>query len=199
LQLEVNQIKSEIRILNEENQDLRQDVNILKIEHKLKSAANSQSNNEAEPESKPEDTPPQFEENCLNLINRIHIRKWYSKVRIKIQDFELSVVVLIDTGADLNCIQEGLVPTKYYSKSKETLRSANGSKMQITFEINKAHVSQDNVCFKKTFVLVKNMTNKVILGLLFITLLYLFTMNHDGLITYPMNENVKLKKTKKKN
>jgi hypothetical protein len=192
LQLEVNQIKSEIKILKKENQDLRQDVNILKIEHKLKSAASSHNDSEAEPEPKPEDTPP-FEESCISLINRIHIRKWHSKVRIKIQDFELSVVVLIDTGADLNYIQEGLVPTKYYSKLKETLRSANGSKMQITFEINKAHVCQDNVCFKTTFVLVKNMTDKVILGLPFITLLYPFTTDQDGLITYPMDENVKFK------
>jgi hypothetical protein len=147
---------------------------------------------EAESEPKLEDTPP-FEEKSLSLINRIHIKKWYSKVRIKIQDFELSVVVLIDTGADLNCIQEGLVPTKYYSKTKETLRSANGSKMQITFEISKAHVCQDNVCFKTSFVLVKNMTDKVILGLPFITPLYPFTTDQDELITYPMDEKVKFK------
>jgi hypothetical protein len=36
--------------------------------------------------------------------------------------------------------------------------------MQITFEISKAHVCQDNVCFKTSYVLVKNMTDKVILG-----------------------------------
>jgi len=89
----------------------------LKIEHKLKSAASSLNDSKAEPEPKPEDTP-QFEENCLSIINRTHIKKWYSKVKIKIQDFELSVVVFIDTGADLNCIQERLVPTKYYSKTK---------------------------------------------------------------------------------
>jgi cell division septum initiation protein DivIVA len=193
LQLEVNQIKSEIKILKEENQELKQRVNLLKIEHKLKSADSSCNDSEAEPEPKPEDTASQFEENCLSLINRIHIRKWYSKVKIKIQDFELSIVVLIDTGTDLNYIQEGLVPTMYYSKSKETLSSANGSKIQITFEISKAHVCQDNVCFKTTFVLVKNMTNKVILGLPFITLLYPFTTDHDDLITYPMDEKVKFK------
>jgi len=118
LQLEVNQIKSEIKILKEENQELKQDVNLLKIEHKLKSATSSQNDNEAEPEPKPEDTTSQFEENCLSIINRIHIKKLYSKVKIKIHDFELSIVVLIDIGADLNCIQEGLVPMKYYSKSK---------------------------------------------------------------------------------
>jgi hypothetical protein len=118
LQLEVNQIKSEIKILKEENQELKQDVNLLKIEHKLKSATSSQNDNEAEPEPKPEDTTSQFEENCLSIINRIHIKKLYSKVKSKIHDFELSIVVLIDIGADLNCIQEGLVPMKYYSKSK---------------------------------------------------------------------------------
>jgi len=192
LQLEVNQIKCEIKILKEENQELKQDVNLLKIEHKLKSAASSPNDSEAESEPKLEDTPL-FEEKILSLINRIYIKKWYSKVRIKIQDFELSVVVLIGTGADLNCIQEGLVPTKYYSKTKETLRSANGSKMQITFEISKAHVCQDNVCFKTSYVLVKNMTDKVILGLPFITLLYPFTTDQDSLITYPMDKKVKFK------
>jgi hypothetical protein len=164
----------------------------LKIEHKFKSAASSPNDSEAEFEPKPEDMPP-FEEKCLSLINRIHIKKWHSNVRIKIQDFELSIVVLIDTSANLNCIQEGLVPTKYYSKSKETLRSANGSKIQITFEISKAHVCQDNICFKTSFVLVKNMTDNVILGLPFITPLYHFTTDQDGLITYPIDEKVKFK------
>jgi len=41
--------------------------------------------------------------------------------------------------------------------------------------------------------LVKNMTDKVILGLPFITLLYPFTTDQDGLITYPMDEKVKFK------
>jgi hypothetical protein len=37
------------------------------------------------------------------------------------------------------------------------------------------------------------MTDKVILGLPFITLLYPFTTDYDGLITYPMDEKVKFK------
>jgi hypothetical protein len=36
---------------------------------------------------------------------------------------------LIDTGADLNCIQEGLIPSKYFEKSMEKLSSASGNKM----------------------------------------------------------------------
>jgi hypothetical protein len=73
LQLEVNQIKFEIKILKEENQELKQDVNLLKIEQKLKSATSNHDDSEAEPETKPKDTTSQFEKNCLIIINRIHI------------------------------------------------------------------------------------------------------------------------------
>jgi hypothetical protein len=55
--------------------------------------------------------------------------------------------------------------------------------MQINFEISKAHICQDNVCFKPFFVLVKNMADKVILGL---------PLDDDRLITYPLDENVNL-------
>ena len=47
-------------------------------------------------------------ETFLQTINRINFQKWHSKVRIVIsKDFEFEVVALIDSGADLNCIQEG--------------------------------------------------------------------------------------------
>ena len=101
----------------------------------------------------------------LQTISRINFQKWHSKVRIVIsKDFEFEVVALIDSGADLNCIQEGIIPSKYFRTTKERLTSASGGKMQIEFKIPKAYVCQDNTCFKTTFVLVKNMTDRVILG-----------------------------------
>ena len=104
-------------------------------------------------------------ETFLQTISRINFQKWHSKVRIVIsKDFEFEVVALIDSGADLNYIQEGIIPSKYFKKTKERLTSASGGKMQIEFKIPKAHVCQDNTCFKTTFVLVKNMTDRVILG-----------------------------------
>ena len=57
-------------------------------------------------------------------------------------------IALIDTGADLNCIQEGLIPTKYYHKTTEGLSSANVSKMNIKYKLPKVHICQDNVYFK---------------------------------------------------
>ena len=127
-------------------------------------------------------------------INRINFQKWHPKVRIVIsKDFEFEVIALINSGADLNCIQEGIIPSKYFKKTRERLTSASGGKMQIEFKIPKAHVCQDNTCFKTTFVLVKNMTDRVILGNPFMCLLYPFTTDSEGITTYPFGQPVKFK------
>ena len=63
--------------------------------------------------------------------------------------------------------------------------------MIIKYEINNAHVCKDKVCFKTPFVLVKNLNDKVILGLPFIHLLYPFTTEEDGITTAPFGEPIK--------
>ena len=100
---------------------------------------------------------------------------------------------MINSGADMNCIQEGLIPSKYFEKSTERLVSANGSQMKIKYELNNAHVCHDNVCFKIPSVLVKNTTDKVILGLPFINALYHFLVEHDGISIDPFEQKVKFK------
>ena len=65
--------------------------------------------------------------------------------------------------------------------------------MKIKYELNNAHVCHDNVCFKIPSVLVKNLTDKVILGLSFINALYPFLVEHDGITTDPFGQKVKFK------
>ena len=65
--------------------------------------------------------------------------------------------------------------------------------MQIEFKIPKAYVCQDNTYFKTTFVLVKNMTNRVILGNPFMCLLYPFITDSEGITTHPFGQLVKFK------
>ena len=80
-------------------------------------------------------------ENFLETISRINFQKWHSKVRIVIsKDFEFDVIALIDSGADLNYIQEGIIPSKFFKNTKERLTSASGGKMQIEFKIPNAHM-----------------------------------------------------------
>lgn len=62
----------------------------------------------------------QLAQNFLETISRINFQKWHSKVRIIInKDFEFEVIALIDSKADLNCIQEGIIPSKYFRKTRE--------------------------------------------------------------------------------
>ena len=127
------------------------------------------------------------------LINKEVIPpKWFARVHIVVaQDYSFDVIVLIDYGADLNCIQEGLIPRKYFEKSTEKLNSASGSKLRIKYELNNVYVCQNNVCFQIPSVLVKNMIEKVILGIPFIFMLYPFKAKLDGVSTVTMGVPVK--------
>jgi hypothetical protein len=56
----------------------------------------------------------------ISMINKVCPPKWYAKMHIVVdQDFDFDVIALIDSGADLNCIQEGLIPRKYFEKSNQ--------------------------------------------------------------------------------
>ena len=130
----------------------------------------------------------------LNLFNKLLPPNWFTKAKIVVShDYHFIVIALIDFGTDMNCIQKGLIPSKYFEKSIERLVSANGSQMKIKYELNNAHVCHDNVCFKIFYVLVKNMTDKTILGLLFVNALYPFLVEHDGITTNPFGQKVKFK------
>ena len=57
--------------------------------------------------------------------------KWFSKVKIVVcHEYEFNAIAMIDSGANINCIQEGMIPSKYYEKSIEKLFSANGTQMK---------------------------------------------------------------------
>ena len=58
--------------------------------------------------------------------------KWFTKVKIVLShDYPFHVITMIDSGVDMNCIQEGLIPSKYFEKSTKRLVSANGTQMKI--------------------------------------------------------------------
>jgi hypothetical protein len=100
-------------------------------------------------------------------------QKWYTEVKIVIdKEYIFETVALLDTGADSNCIQEGLIPTKYYEKTTEKLSQASGTSLNIEFKLSNAHVCREGVYIKTTFILVRDITSKVILGNPFIALLY---------------------------
>ncbi|KAL0010926.1 hypothetical protein SO802_006034 [Lithocarpus litseifolius] len=64
---------------------------------------------------------------------------------------------------------------------------------KIKYELNNAHICHDNVCFRNSSVFVKNMIDKVILGLPIINALYPFLVEHDGITSDPFGQKVKFK------
>ena len=173
LQLEIKTVKNDVRELQEQFSKFLQD----------ESSTSTTPSTSKDPIHQLDES--EHEEKFLQVINKIHLQKWHCRVKIVInKELEIETIALIDSGADLNCIQEGLIPTKYYKKTSERLSSTNGSQMQIKYKLPSAHVCQDNVCFKIPFVLVKNMTDKVILGIPFHCLLYPFTTDNNGFTTH---------------
>ena len=154
LQKEIKETRSKVRSLEQEVTILRVDHNLLDQRLKYLENNSHQGNEEGTSFQSPSDeedneivnpTADMVQEESsvkfLETISRINFQKWHSKVRIVIsRGFEFEVIALINSGADLNCIQEGIIPSKYFKKTKERLTSASGEKMQIEFKIPKAHV-----------------------------------------------------------
>jgi len=90
---------------------------------------------------------PQF----LQTVSKITFQKWFSIVTLAMKDFSTNTVALIDSGADVNCIKRGIIPTKYCEKTNEGLSSANGTPLTISYKLNKGYIKNDDYCFKIHF------------------------------------------------
>ena len=81
----------------------------------------------------------------------------------------------------MNCIQERLIPLKYYDKSSERLIQANGEKLII--KIPNVYICHDGIYFETDFVLIKDLPSKFFLGTPFMALLYPFLVTDKGIKT----------------
>ena len=126
-----------------------------------------------------------------SIIREIRIQKWYTEVDIRVSsNFHLRVNVLIDTGADLNCMREALVPTKYFEKTTETLYGANKQQLSIQYKLTNAKVCNSGVCYNTSFLMVKNLSQNVILGLPFIHLISPFKVTTEGLVSEYLEKEI---------
>ncbi|CAL9004303.1 unnamed protein product [Prunus brigantina] len=194
-EVSLQDLHSEVKLVKKEIVELRQLSHKLQTEnYDIRQVLNALLEKEPSESNSPPGSPihkSDKEEQTVNLIKQVNFRKWYSRVTIVVKNYEFNTVALFDSGADLNCVKEGLIPTKYYKKSTESLSTASGKSLQISYEIPKAHVCQNKICFKTSFVLVKNITDEVILGLPFISMLYPFHVEFDGVVSSYLGEEIK--------
>ena len=115
--------------------------------------------------------------------NIISYKKYFVLIRLVISDnYITETEALFDTGADLNCIQEGFIPTRFFEKINESLRGANDSQLNIQFKFSNIQVQFSSVSIKETFLLAKDLTNNVILGTTFVTKLIPYLTTNEGII-----------------
>jgi hypothetical protein len=130
----------------------------------------------------------------INLIDSIIFQKWYVQVTLIINaEFQITTVTLLDLDANMNCIQEWIILTKYYEKKTEKLYQASGTRLNIEYKIPNAYICNDGICFKTTFILVKNITSKIILENPFLTLLDPFIKTEENISTEIMGKKILFK------
>ena len=82
-----------------------------------------------------------YKDEFLNIIDRMIFQKWYTLITLVAhKEFLLTVVALVDSGADMNCIQEGLIPSKYYESTTGKLTQANGDRLKISNKLTKTYI-----------------------------------------------------------
>ena len=167
LQEEVKQIKIQIEELKLFNQSM--DTRITNLEHQ-KEVLTSETNEDLE--------------TFVHSMTIVQKQRWYTKVILKINpNYQGTFIALIDSGADLNCIQEGLIPTVYFVKTSQRLSTASNDPLKVQYKIPQGHICKKGICIKTSFLLVKNISHQIVLGTPFLTQLYPFQIDNQGLRT----------------
>ena len=177
LQMEIKQIKTQIDELKLYTHNI--DVRITNLENKKETLTN-QTYEEVE--------------TFVNSMTIVQKQRWYSKITLKINPhFQSTSIALIDSGADLNCIQEGLIPTVYFVKTSQRLSTASNDPLKVQYKIPQGHIYKNGICIKTSFLLVKNISHQIVLGTPFLTQLYPFSINSQGLRTKHNNQEILFK------
>ena len=167
LQEEVKQIKIQIEELKLLNQSM--DTRIQNLENQ-KDVLTSETNEDLE--------------TFVHSMTIVQKQRWYTKITLKINpNYQGTFIALIDSGADLNCIQEGLIPTIYFVKTSQRLSTASNDPLEVQYKIPQGHICKKGICIKTSFLLVKNISHQIVLGTPFLTQLYPFQIDSQGLRT----------------
>ena len=90
---------------------------------------------------------------------------------------------MIDLGATENCLQEGLVPIPLCEETSQSLFGANGKRLAIKYKLTDVHIRNHDICIKQTFILVKDLKEKVLLEIPFLNSIYPMWVDNQGIRT----------------
>ena len=154
--------------------------NYIQIDNRLSKIENK---NITEERDLPE-TSNTNKEDFLRSIELITSRKWYVKVKLLIgYNYKKEFIALVDSGADLNCIREGLISTKHFQKTSHILREVLRRKLDIKYKLTNAKIWQNGICLPINFTTIKNITsNKMILGNFLLEMIIPFSVDEKKIV-----------------
>ena len=174
LQEEIKQLKTQIDEIKLYTQNI--DSRITNLENQ-KDTLTSETNEELEI--------------FVHSMTVVQKQRWYTKIILKISpDYQSTFIALIDLGAYLNCIQEGLIPTVYFEKTSQRLSTASNDPLKVQYKIPQGHICKNDICIKTSFLLVKNISHQIVLVTPFLTQLYPFSIDSQGLKTKYNNQDI---------
>ena len=120
----------------------------------------------------------------LNTVSRVIFQRWEVSLTILVKDkFFFDIVALIDSGAAENCFQEGLVPIQFCEETSQSLFGANGKRLVIKYKLTDVHIRNHDIYIKQTFILVKDLKEKALLGIPFLSSIYPMWIDNEGIRT----------------
>ncbi|KAG5573150.1 hypothetical protein H5410_062916 [Solanum commersonii] len=153
LKEEINNLKEDIIRLKEKNVVIEVRLDAIQTLRELDNALESSSSMEGENDNL------DFIKNLslkndktdfLYSLKAFTFQKFYTKITLLIDyNYKKEFIALIDSAADLNCIQERLIPSRYFHKTTHSLKSANGSKLNIEFKLPKAFICKGKSNYAK--------------------------------------------------
>ena len=140
LQMEIKQIKTQIDEIKLYTHNI--DARITNLEHQKDDLTNQTS---------------KVLETFVHSMTIVQKQIWYTKITLKINpDYQSIFIALIDSRADLNYIQEGLIPTVYFVKTSQRLSTASNDLLKVQYKIPQWHICKNCICIKTSFLLIKN-------------------------------------------
>ena len=104
-------MQQEINHTREEIKNLRRRIEILELQNEHQNDNKSLDPNDDD----------EIHTNIDDFVNKLTIQKCHTILTIKTNDFSVETECLLDNGADVNVLHEGLIPTKYFKKTNYTI------------------------------------------------------------------------------
>ncbi|KAH9791249.1 hypothetical protein KPL71_003680 [Citrus sinensis] len=180
LQKEIKDIKLEIKDLKEKQKTDSATIQLL-LQKQLQDTSDKEIESENDDVEQKIDNLESIPNDFLFVLKQITTRKYLIKITLIFSDnFAMDAIALFDTGVDLNCIREDIVPKRFRVKTKERLSAANNSKLNVTSKVE-ASIYNDKIEFKTSFVLTNDIHHAIILGTPFINLITPYAVNYDAI------------------